>query len=778
MKHIRTLLRAALLLFTALPAIAQPRLAADNIEEVISAMTLEEKARMVNGIGNFWGGSASCRNLRDVPGLPGGTYDIPRLGIPAVYFGDGPLGLRISEEREYDSRHYYTTAVPVPLLAGSSWDPEMIFGLAQDIAEECRDYGVDVMLGPSFNILRNPLGGRTHEYYSEDPYLAGILAGAFTEGVQSIGIGASVKHFTANNQESNRYGVNSIISQRALREIYLKPFEISIKECEPWTVMTSYNGVNGLWTSENKELIEGVLRTDWGFKGMVMTDWGGGVHPVMSVYAGNDLIEPGDEAGVQAIINAVQDGTLSEADLDRNVKRILEMVVMTYSFRDYEFSNSPDLGSHQIMARKAGGEGAVLLKNDGETLPFATSVEKIAVYGRTGYNVIPGGIGFNESNTGNYCISLVEGLRLAGYEVDYSVLKRYRRPMFFGPRPQNARQEDNDELIIPTEDLRKDASVNDIAIISLGHIAGEGYDRVRSAFYLTEKEKQMLKDVTEAYHTAGKKVVVLLNIPGPIEVESWKDIPDAILCIYQGGEQLGNWVTDVLKGEVTPSGKLTVTFAKDLMDYPSSRNYPVLDERASVSGMMAGASGDNTQNALATEGLKNIDYTLYEEGIYVGYRYFETFGVDVSYPFGYGLSYTTFEYSEPQISRNGDEFIVSVKITNTGKYDGREVVQLYVTAPEGRLDKPVKELKDFAKTATLRPGESETLKMSVSIEELASFNSAKSRWETDKGTYTFMIAASVKDVKAQMKGRVDKAWHKTVSNVLAPDYDLQEIKPE
>ena len=293
MKKIFTLVLGLGLSLSAVHAQKDVKLNANNIDEVVAAMTLEEKAHMVNGIGVFWGGDASCRNERDIPGAPGGSYDIPRLGIPALYFGDGPLGLRINETREYDNHHYYTTAVPVPLLLGSSWDPQVIYEVAQDIAEECRDYGVDVMLGPSFNLLRNPLGGRTHEYYSEDPLLGGILAGAFTSGVQSVGVGASVKHFAANNQETNRNAVNSIVSQRALRELYLKTFEVAINKCEPWTVMTSYNGLNGDWTSESKELLEDVLRGDWGYKGMVMTDWGGGVHPVQQMIAGNDLLEPG-----------------------------------------------------------------------------------------------------------------------------------------------------------------------------------------------------------------------------------------------------------------------------------------------------------------------------------------------------------------------------------------------------------------------------------------------------------------------------------------------------
>ena len=756
-----------------------PQLTPDNIDEVIAAMTLEEKAHMVNGIGTFWGGPV--RSWRDIPGAPGGTYAIPRLGIPGLYFGDGPLGLRIAETREFDNHKYSITAEPVPLLVGSSWDPELIYNVAQDIGEECREYGVDVMLGPSFNIQRNPLGGRTHEYYSEDPYLSGILAGAFTKGVQSVGVGASVKHFAVNNQETNRNAVNSIVSQRALREIYLKAFEVSIKECEPWTVMTSYNGLNGDWTAENKQLLEDVLRGDWGFKGMVMTDWGGGMHAVQMMEAGNDLLEPGSDRHIQDIIKAVQDGTLDEAVLDKNIRRILEMVVKSHTYKKYPFTNEPNLKAHRAMARQAGAEGAILLKNDNQALPFSQAIRDVAIYGKTGYKLIPGGIGPGESNAGNYHISLVEGLRLAGYEVDYDLVKTYRSASSGGGmpwmNPGAEKKKADDEIIPEAADLTAQAARNDIALVVLGHVSGEGSDRPRAEFYLTDKEKQLVKDVTTAYHAAGKKVVVLLNIPGAIEMESWKDIPDAILCMYQGGEQFGNWVADVLTGAVTPSGKLIVTFAKDLMDYPSSKNYPILDEKLGMSGMAAGASGFTRKDKMTTDGTRNKDYTIYEEGIYVGYRYFDTFGVDVTYPFGYGLSYTTFEYSNPKITKDGDEFTVSVTIKNTGNYCGREVAQLYVSAPKGTLDKPKKELKGFAKTKTLKPGESETLTMTVKAEDLASFNPAKSQWETDKGEYTFLIGASVADIKASLAGAVDKAYIKKVRNVLAPPIAIRELKP-
>lgn len=748
---------------------AQPKLNATNIDEVVAAMTLDEKARMVNGIGTFWGGSASCRSLRDVPGLPGGTYAIPRLGIPGMYFGDGPLGIRLDEKRAFDSHHYYATAEPVPLLLGSSWDPEVIRRVAQDIAEECRDYGVDIMLGPSMNILRNPLCGRTHEYYSEDPLLAGCMAGAFIEGVQSVGIGASLKHFAVNNQETNRSAVNAIVSQRALREIYLKGFEKAIKICEPWTVMSSYNGLNGEWTSESRALLGDVLRGDWGFKGMVMTDWGGGVHPVKQMQAGNDLLEPGTEAAVKEIEQAVKDGRLDEKVLDTNVKRILQTLIKTYSFRGYKFSNNPDLKAHRETARRAAAEGAVLLKNDGGTLPFSKSIKKVAIYGRTGYQLVPGGIGWNESSSGNNGhVSLVEGLRKAHYNVDYALLQHYARlDKPANPWEQKDVKKPVGEVLPGSDELQREVADNDVALIVLGHAAGEGSDRTANAFYLSESEKQMLTQVAGIYHAAGKKVVVLLNIPGPIEMESWQNIPDAILCLYQGGEQFGNWTADILKGDVTPSGKLTMTFAKDLKDYPSSSNFPLLDKKFDMMGMMAQGGHFEKKDKMVYEGEKNIDYTKYEEGIYVGYRYFDTKNIDVTYPFGYGLSYTTFSYGKPSVTDNGKNITVTVTITNTGNHKGKEIAQVYVVAPKGAVEKPAHELKSFGKTRLLQPGETETLTMTIDKQDLASFNTKASSWIADSGVYKFQVAASSRDIKSTVSLRL-KGFKKKVRNVLKP----------
>ncbi len=342
---------------------------------------------------------------------------------------------------------------------------------------------------------------------------------------------------------------------------------------------------------------------------------------------------------------------------------------------------------------------------------------------------------------------------------------------------RGARVEGQDDEIVPeAAALAAQAQTNDIALIVLGHAGGEGADRMGDEFYLTTLEKQLVKDVTDAYHAVGKKAVVVLNIPGAIEMESWKNIPDAIVCAFQGGDQMGNALADVLTGKVNPSGKLSVTFAKDLMDYPSSNNFPIKNKDQEVSGMAAGGARFRFKDEMTNEGEKDIDYCIYEEGIYVGYRYFDTFGIDVTYPFGYGLSYTTFEYSEPKIEMKENDFVVSVTVQNTGDCDGREIVQLYVAAPKGKLDKPKRELRGFAKTKNLMPGEKQTLTMVVKPSDLASFNSAASQWETDKGVYEFMVGASLNDIKANLQGTVKKAYTKKVNNALKPEVTINELK--
>lgn len=674
-----------------------PQLGKSSLDEVIGAMTLEEKAHLVVGTGmaGFSGDSAVIGATRKlVPGAAGTTYPIERLGIPAVVLADGPAGLRIDPKREGDSATYYCTHFPIGTLLASTWDQELVESVGQSIGNEVLEYGADVLLAPALNIHRNPLCGRNFEYYSEDPLVSGKIAAAYVRGVQSNGVGTSIKHFAVNNQETNRMATDAHVSPRALREIYLKGFEIAVKESAPWTVMSSYNYLNGVYTSENKELQTTMLRDEWGFKGMVMTDWFGGKDAVAQMVAGNDMLQPGLPKQYEAIVKGVQDGALDEAILNQNVKRILEMILQTPHFKGYKYSNKPDLKAYAAVTRQSATEGMVLLKNDNGALPLAADVKNVALFGCTSYDFIAGGTGSGNVNRA-YTVSLLDGLKNAGYVVDEALKNSYEaylkaekerlakdKKEWFMPDERPA------EMAVSAQVIREQVAKADVALVTLGRTSGEFLDRMVADFNLTKEEQNMLKAVSDAFHAAGKKVVVVLNIGGVIETASWKSAPDAILCAWQAGQEGGNSVADVLSGKASPSGKLTMTFPVKFEDAASSDNFPI-DMRVSTDLMNKGGKKND---------VKNVDYTNYEEDIYVGYRYFDTFGKQVSYPFGYGLSYTTFAYDKAAVKADNGVYTVSVEVKNTGKVAGKEVVQLYVSAPDVAANKPEKELKALAKT--------------------------------------------------------------------------------
>lgn len=721
-----------------------PQLGEASLDKVVKAMTLEEKAMLVVGTGMESMASGSFAVVgqvaKYVPGAAGSTFGVERLGVPPMVLADGPAGLRISPTREGTDDTFYCTHFPIGTLLSSTWNTELVESVGKAIGEEVHDYGVDVLLGPALNIQRHPLCGRNFEYYSEDPLLTGKIAASYVRGVQSNGVGTSIKHFAVNNQETNRQNNDARVSERALREIYLKGFEITVKEADPWTIMSSYNLINGVPASENKDLLTTVLRDEWGYKGMVMTDWFGGTDPVQQVWAGNDLLEPGTMDQYNKVLEGVKNGSISMADLDRNVKNILNLALRTPRFRNEPFSNKPDLETHAEMTRQSALEGMVLLKNDNGTLPLR-NVRNVALFGYTSYNFIAGGTGSGNVNRA-YTVSLLDGLRNVGFnvddrlEADYEKCRTAATDGIFDAEVRPAE-------LLPAADVLADmAADNDVAVITLGRISGEFRDRSSDDFMITPSEKAMLDAVTAAFHKVGKKVVVILNIGGVIETASWKDVPDAILCAWQAGQEGGNSVADILSGKESPSGKLPMTFPVYLSDAASSDNFPIDQESAIFV--------DGTTGAHQDKNVRNIDYTEYQEGVYVGYRWFEKQGLNVSYPFGYGLSYTEFSYSDP-VARPRAEggFTASVTVTNTGDTAGKEVVEVYVAAPKGGLDKPVKELKAFAKTRELQPGESQTLEFEVSAYELASFDEAQDRWETAAGEYIVHFGSSSADIRAK-----------------------------
>jgi beta-glucosidase len=739
------LLSAAALALTACQSGA-PQLGKAPIDKVLKAMTLEEKVHFVIGTGMAGedGGSAvvgATKNI--VPGAAGTTYPIERLGIPSIVLADGPAGLRIDPTREGDPNTYYCTHFPIGTLLASTWNQELVESVGEAMGNEVHEYGADVYLAPAINIHRHPLNGRNFEYYSEDPVVAGKIAAAYVRGVQKNDVGTSVKHFAYNNQETNRTGNNAIISPRAQREIYLKGFEIAVKESDPWTIMSSYNKINGTYTSQSRELITTVLRDEWGFQGLVMTDWYGGDNGAEQIAAGNDMLQPGTALQYEQIMNAIKDGSLSEADLDVCVRRCLELVARSPKMKGYQYSNKPDLEAHAAITRQSALEGMVLLENNG-VLPLK-DVKNVAVFGCTSFAFIAGGTGSGNVNRA-YTVSLLDGLKNAGFVVDDSKKDMYLKHIAdeeaafkaglegslaaFYPVPRPS------EIIPSAAELLASARKNDVAIITFGRNSGEFFDRSAADFELSAAERKLLTYVCNAFHALGKKVVVVLNIGGVIETDSWNELPDAILLAWQAGQEGGNSVTDILTGKQSPSGKLPMTFPIGLMDAASSANFPI-----------DAADEVYFTNRREDSGLKDVDQTNYAEDIYVGYRWFDKQRLPVSYPFGYGLSYTTFDYTMPLVKVEEGTVYAFLNITNSGSMPGKESVQLYVSAPKGGMDKPLKELKAFAKTKELAPGETQTLSFTFPVSELASFDESASAWKVEAGVYSFLFSASSRDIR-------------------------------
>lgn len=750
---------------------AQLRLTPDNIDKIVKNMTLDEKANILVGYTfgqSYWGLPTNPDPNAGalVLGAAGNTAQIERLGIPHTVLADGPAGVHISESRPGDPNTYYTTALPIGSLISSSWNPDMAYAMGDIAGKEAVEYGVDVLLGPGLNLMRNPMCGRNFEYYSEDPVLSGKIASGYIKGVQSNGVGTSPKHFAANNQESNRLNVNSVVSQRALRELYLKGFEIMVKESAPWTIMSSYNKINGVYTQESHDLLEKILRDDWGFDGIVMTDWTNTRNTAAQVQAGNDLLTPGNAEQIEQIKKGVEDGTISMKDVDRNVKRVLEYVVKTQRFKGSTPSNHPDLQANAQTVRQYAPEGMVLLKNDGNLLPLLNDSAKVALFGSIAYNFYPGGSGSGDVNS-LLKVNLPEGLSDAGFQLDPAIMDMYKKytdfahaeaevemgPEFtnnsYFPRPRVA------EASLGKYAFENAARLNDVAIVTLGRKSGEGGDRLLADFNLYPDELALIKGVSEAFKAKNKKVILIINTGGPLETEPLKQYADAILLSWQPGVYAGHSVADVITGKSYPSGRLPMTWPVKLQDVPSTANFPDnFDWRDDI--FMSREKINSTPN---------LGETNYDEDLNVGYRYFVTDGVDVSYPFGYGLGYTEFEYSAPKITKKGNKYTAQITVKNIGNRAGKEVAQLYVTAPSGSLAKPAMELKAFAKTNELQPGESEVLTMTFTNYDLASFDEGKSAFVTDKGKYTAKFGANANDIRQQTTFDADMKTYK-VSNSL------------
>ncbi len=745
-----------------------PQLNKNNIPAIVKALTLEEKARLIMGLGMNIPGDLlgpnmappdTIKRINPVPGSAGMTYAIPRLGIPAIILADGPAGLRIDPTRPNDTKKYYCTAFPIGTMLASTWNDALIQKVGKAMGNEVKERGVDIYLAPALNTHRNVLGGRNFEYYSEDPLISGRTAAAYINGVQSNGVGTSIKHFAANNHEANRMKINVQVSQRAMREIYLKGFEYAIIQSKPWTVMSSYNKINGTYTSQNKDLITTVLQDEWKFKGLVMTDWFAGDDGAAQMNAGNHMIMPGTKNQYDQIIAASKDGSLSEERLNKNVEKVLELILRSNTFKKYKYTDKPNYKENVTTAIEAATEGIVLLKNNDNSLPILNSKTTIALLGNASYNTVSGGSGSGDVNKA-YSISIYQGLKTA-FKINNELQKEYvdymtkaeselpENTIWFMPKPFPAEKE------IKKAEAQKYANENDIAVLTIRRASGEFLDRkVVDDYLLSQIEKTNIKHVSEAFHAKKKKLIVLLNIGGVIEMNSWEAYADGILLTWQGGQEAGRAVASIINGKINPSGKLTTTFPINYKDLASSEGFPGVPDSLPTS-------------------------VQYKDGIYVGYRYFEKFKVPVQYEFGYGLSYTKFDYSNITISNTNfkDKVLVSVDVTNTGSIAGKEVVEVYLDAPKTSLNKPLQELKAFGKTDLLAPGKKVKMSFTINKIDLASFNENQSAWVADAGAYKIHVGSSSKNIKLTTGFTLAKTEVvKKVNNVLAPVEKIEELK--
>lgn len=755
-------------LTTTMGAQTAPQLNAHNIDEILRAMTLEEKAQLLVGDGNtgFVGSGAMLgHQSRRVAGAAGQTVAIKRLGIPATVLTDGPAGVHIDPIRKGTAATFYATGFPVGTCLASTWNPQLVYQVGQAIGNETLEYGCDVVLGPGLNIQRNPLGGRNFEYYSEDPLVTGVIGSAMVRGIQSQGVGTSPKHFAVNSQEGDRVRVDERVPQRALREIYLRGFERVVREAQPWTLMSSYNKINGVYAQGNRDLLTTILRKEWGGRCIVMTDWIGKRKDLPTgqmVAAGNDLFMPGYPAQVQDIIDGVKNGSIKMEDVDRNVRNMLEFIVKTPSFRHYKFSNKPDMKAHAAITRQASAEGMVLLKNDHATLPVR-GLKTVALFGVNSYDFFSGGLGSGCVNV-PYVIDMVQGLKNVGVTTTPTLTDIYTKYVSYASAKFKADKNPEmwfydqgqpklDEIDITDRLIAHEEPLADAAIITIARQAGEGMDRSVSEFNLSDKERDMIFRVSDHFHAAGKPVIVVINSGTSMETVSWRDRVDAILVAWQPGEEGGNSVADVLTGKVNPSGHLTATWPVSVSDDPSTKNFPQDPVYYNLTDKFEGGY------------LKGVNFSNHEEGIYVGYRYYDTFHRQVAYPFGYGMSYTTFAFSNLSAKKSGNNVVVSVTVKNMGNTEGKQVAQIYVAAPKGGLEKPAKELKAFAKTKLLKPGQSETLTMTIPMRDLASYDEAGSQWIVEPGTYHFLVGDNVESIKEETMLQLDSYTEKT-NNVL------------
>ncbi len=652
------------------------------IEEIIAQMTLREKAALCTGA-TAWT-----------------TTPVERLGVPELFVADGPHGVRrVPDTNSMAIDALPATCFPTASATACSWDRTLLHQMGQALAAEAIALGVDVLLGPGVNMKRTPACGRNFEYFSEDPYLAGELAGSLIDGVQSRGVGTSLKHFAANSQEYQRMTISAEIDERTLREIYLPAFETAVRKARPWTVMCAYNRVNGVYASEHHELLTQVLKQEWGFEGFVVSDWTAVHNRVAALRAGLDLEMPGPRPRrVEAVVDAVQTGELDEAALNEAVRRILRIV---FKATETPKGGSFDAAGHHGLARRIAAESMVLLKNDG-ILPLH-NVNRIAVVGRAAQEAHFQGGGSSHITPTQVDVPIDELKKLAsGARITYSE----------GYPVDDSNQPD---LIAEAVAAARAADVALLYVALPTFKESEGYDR--ADLDLSTHQVALIQAVT----AVQPRTVVILNNGSALAMSAWIDGAAAVLEAWMTGQAGGGAIADIVFGATNPSGKLAETFPLRLADTPAYLNYP-------------GEAG----------------YVRYGEGIFIGYRYYDAREQPVLFPFGHGLSYTTFEYSAPRVSaaafRDVDGVTVSLDVTNTGPVAGKEVVQIYVHDCQASLARPPKELKGFAKVE-LQPGETRTVTMDLDLRAFAFFHPGYGRWITEDGEFDILVGASSADIR-------------------------------
>ncbi|MBO4870012.1 MAG: glycoside hydrolase family 3 C-terminal domain-containing protein [Clostridia bacterium] len=676
------------------------QLTEDAVSLVVAEMTDDEKAHLITGTGKPKKAGAS-----------GGTYEIERLGVPSITVNDGPAGVR------------YTTSVWYPSIMNitSSWDGELIYGVGGAIGSDSLALGIDIVLAPGMNIQKNVLGGRNFEYCSEDPLLTAFSASAYVNGMQAAGAGACLKHFAGNEQETNRGSESSTMTERALREIYLKPFQLTVKNASPWSIMSSYNQLNGAYASINKDLLTGILRDEWGYRGTVMSDWGSAGAVTDKVNAQNDLKMPGDTDDAKNMLAGIKSGKVDMTALDLCCEHILYTVTQTPTFKELEMNRKVSFTENGKLSAAAAADTLVLLKNDNGALPYKAGTS-VALFGNGAYKTVFGGSGsggVSPKKTVTIAKGISSSSSLSVYDEKNNIFRRAEA---------HSKTSQSNDKAVSVEYAEKCAEGADAAVIVISRDSSEGADNSpdKGDYLLNDREFDMVKRVSDAFHAKKKTVVVLINTGSAIEVASWRDLVDGIIFIGYPGQGAGDAVAAVLSGEVNPSAKTTMSWPLSYSDTPAHLYFP-----------------------------GNPGKVVYYEDIYVGYRYYGTFGVDVAYPFGYGLSYTEFEYSGFSVkeNRNGT-FTAELTVKNTGTAAGRETAQIYVSKPETTLEQPKYELCGFAKTKLLQPGESETLTVKITSDDLFSYDTENSRYIIDKGEYRFYAASSAADMRGEASAEI------------------------